>query len=169
MRIFVTTILVFVCISYLVSLTSGVKRKCQINRRTGQVERVIGGDFIVDSKAVSFDCPGNENPVYEPSFQAKPKPVPLSERELREKKYCSQLTRFRFENFNTVDDWVTDLYDDEYQRYLSSLPPICLRYLRTPGNEPDVVIKPDLSLFDPVTRTWKDPGASRAIFWGNEG
>ena len=134
----------------------GIPRGCYINTDEGTL---IRPDF-------GYRASPNVPPVSVPA-PLKPSPEQLEGMKIRQ--YCAQLTRFRFENFDSVEDWVVDLYLKEYQRYLRRIPRVCRKFIRESGHEPDVVIRPDLSLINDGTQTWKDSEEGRAIFWGNKG
>lgn len=142
----------------------GIPRGCYINTDEGTL--------------ICPDLGYRESPNVPPAPIDPPVPVPAPPKassspeqleRMKMRQYCAQLTRFRFENFYSVEDWVVGLYQKEYQRYLERIPRVCRKFIRESGHEPDVVIQPDLSLINDETQTWKDPEEGRAIFWGNKG
>lgn len=150
---------------FLLSLTTCLSEaaRCRINPATRQVEVIP--DMIPGPSGTSFTCPSYiTSPV---AGSVVPTSSPLQR--MKEKSYCAELPRFRFEHFDTVEEWITELYDNEYQQYLTRIPSICKVYLKYSGVEPDIIIRPDLNLVNMQSKTWNDADAARAIFMGNRG
>jgi hypothetical protein len=87
----------------------------------------------------------------------------------QKKAYCEQLPRFRFENFDKLEDWVKNLYYQEYRKYRAHISFACEAYLNHPGAEPDVIIQPDLALIDLKKKAFYDPDQAKSLFFGNRG